>query len=184
MYYQYCCVLSNSCHQLLPEIVHLQSCCHQTVETNHQSRACFGPFFSESKWTADGALFILSHHLRVLGAVAVMSLHLGRTQRRQQDWKYLFIKASLDLDYRRSTKRLEVQGTSPHFWCRPMGRHHMGEKVWCICWSNWKWKELVLRFYVAQCQQKLLVVRGGVYIWNFCHRNTGLSGWGRWVLPD
>lgn len=44
MYYQPCCVLSNNCHQLLPEIVHLQSCCHQTVESNHQSRACFGPF--------------------------------------------------------------------------------------------------------------------------------------------
>lgn len=63
MYYQNCCILSNNCHQLLPEIAHLQSCCHRTVETKHQSKACFAFLYSDSKWTADGALFILSHHL-------------------------------------------------------------------------------------------------------------------------
>lgn len=79
MYYQNCCILSNNYHQLLPEIVHLQSCCHLTVETNHQSKACFALFFLAiaNELQMERCLYfpIISG---VPGTVAVMSLRLGR----------------------------------------------------------------------------------------------------------
>lgn len=130
MYYQNCCILSNNCHQLLPEIVRLQSCYHRTVETNHQSKACFALFYSNSKWTADGALFILSHHLWSAWNCCCDVITFGQDIEKAATLEIFiyWVRASLTCTIGRTSRCLKWKATWPHFSCRPIVETSHGEK--------------------------------------------------------